>query len=65
MKKKMALNTNMGSRNSLKTRIFSKNAQTYIAGCNCHLAHLAAGKGGNAYADVTKLDCKDHQVDLY
>ena len=58
-------NTNMGIRNSLKTRILSENAQTFIAGCNCHLAHLAAGKGGDAYAAITKFDCEDHQVDLY
>ena len=57
--------TNMGIRNSLKTRILSENAQTFIAGCNCHLAHLAAGKGGDAYAAITKFDCEDHQVDLY
>ena len=58
-------NTNMGIRNSLKTRILSEKVQTFIAGCNCHLAHLAAGKGGDAYAAITKFDCEDHQVDLY
>ena len=41
-------NTNMGSRNSLRTRIFAENPQTFIAGCNCHLAHLAIRKGGEA-----------------
>ena len=56
---------NMGSINSLRTRILAENPQTFIAGCNCHLAHLAAGKGGEAYASVTKFDCEDHQVDLY
>ena len=55
----------MGSINSLRTGILAENAQTFIAGCNCHLAHLAAGKGGEAYASVTKFDCEDHQVDLY
>ena len=58
-------NTNMGIRNSLKTRILSENAQTFIAGCNCHLAHLAAGKEGDAYAAITKFDCENHKVDLY
>ena len=58
-------NINMGIRNSFKTRIVSENAQTFIACCNCHLAHLAAGKGGDAYAAITKFDCEDHQVDLY
>ena len=58
-------NTNLGSKNSLRTRILAGNPQTFIAGCNCHLAHLVAGKGGEAYAFVTKFDCEDHQVDLY
>ena len=58
-------NTNMGLRNSFKTRILSENGQTFIAGCSCHLAHLAAGKGGDAYAAITKFDCEDHHVDLY
>ena len=55
----------MGSRNSLKTRILVENPQNFIAGCNCHLAHLGAGKGGEAYVSITKFDCEDHQVDLY
>ena len=57
-------NTNMGSRNSLRTRILAENPQTFIAECNCHLAHLAGGKGGEAYACITKFDCEDHQVNL-
>ena len=55
----------MGIRNSLKTRILSENAQAFIAGCNCHQAHLTAGKGGDAYVAITKFVCEDHQVDLY
>ena len=58
-------NTNMGSRNSLRTRILAENPQTFIAGCNCHFAHLAVGKGGEAYVSVTEFDCEDRQVDLY
>ena len=55
----------MGSKNSLRTRILDENPQTFIAGCNCHLAHLAAGKGSEAYTSITKFYCEDHQVDLY
>ena len=55
-------NTNMGSRNSLWTRILAKNPQTFIPEYNCHLTHLAAGKGGEAYASVAKSDCENHQV---
>ena len=59
------INTNIGSRNSLRTRILAKNPQTFIAGCNCYLAHLAARKGGEDYASVRKFDCENHQVYLY
>ena len=31
-------------------------------GCNCHLSHLAAGRGGSAYSAVSGFDCQDHQV---
>ena len=54
-------NVNIGNKNSLKTRILEENP----AGCNCHLAHIAAGKGGEGYASQTKFDCEDHLVDLY
>lgn len=39
-------NTNIGSKDSIKTRIHEKNKNCFVAGCSCHLAHLAAGKGG-------------------
>ena len=55
----------MGCRNSLRTRVLAENTQTFIAGCNCHLAHLAAGKSGKAYTSSINFDCEDHQVDLY
>ena len=45
--------------------IMGENSEIFIAGCNCHLAHLAAGKGGQGYASVTGFDCEHHQVDLY
>ena len=35
-------NLNIGNKNSVKSRVLAKNPQCFIAGCNCHLAHLAA-----------------------
>ena len=58
-------NSNMGCRNSLKSRILEKNSCCFVAGCNCHLVHLAAGKGGQAYEGITGFSCEDHQCDLY
>ena len=58
-------NSNMGIRNSIKSRILQKNSDVFVAGCSCHLAHLAAGAGGQAYQGVTDFDMEDHQVDMY
>ena len=69
----------MGNRNSLRARILAENPQTFIAGCNCHLAHLAAGKSGEAYTSIlqsliviiTKLiyiifpKCKEYSQERY
>ena len=57
--------TNMGKRNSIKSRFLEKNAACFIAGCNCHLAHLAAATGGKAFKDKTGFNVEDHQVDIY
>ena len=58
-------NANIGNKYSIKSRILEKNASCFIAGCNCHLSHLAAGRGGSTYSAVSGFDCQDHQVDLY
>ena len=58
-------NSNMGIRNSIKSRILEKNADVFAAGCSCHLAHLAAGAGGRAYEEVIGFDMEDHQVDMF
>ena len=39
-------NTNAGARISIKTQILAENNCYFIAGCSCHSAHSAAGKGG-------------------
>ena len=58
-------NSNMGIRNSIKSTILQKNSDLFVAGCSFHLAHLAAGAGGQAYQGVTDFDMEDHQVDMY
>ena len=58
-------NVNMGNRNSVKSRVLQKNPCCFIAGCNCHLAHIAAKKGGSAYSKTSQFDIEDHMVDLY
>lgn len=58
-------NSNVGEHNSLKSRILTKNPRCFIAGCSCHLAHLAAGRGGKAYTSTSGFDMEEHQVDFY
>ena len=55
----------MENTTSLRTKILAENPETFIAGCNCHLAHLVARKGSEAYASITKFDFEDYQVHLY
>ena len=58
-------NSNMGCKNSLKSRILDKNSSCFVAGCNCHLVHLTAGIGERAYVSISSFSCENHQCDLY
>ena len=51
-------------------QLFKKSHQhwksgTLIAGCNCHLAHLAACKGREGYCSATSFDIKEHQLTCF
>ena len=48
-------NTNIGRNNFMQTRILNENKSCYIAGCSCHLAHLAAGANGKAFQKYRTL----------
>ena len=58
-------NSNIGCKNSLKSRIVEKNSSYFVAGFNCHLVHLATDKGGQVYESISSFSCEDHQCDLY
>ena len=55
----------MGYKNSLKSRIPEKNSSCFVADFNCHLVHLVAGKGGQAYESISSFSFEDHQCGLY
>ena len=42
-----------------------KRSDVFVAGCSCHLAHLTASAGGQAYQEIMDFDMEDHQVDMY
>ena len=56
---------NIGTRNSLKTRIVGRNSAIYFNGCPCHVVHNAAQKGGMAFARCCGFDAEELAVDLY
>ena len=57
--------TNMGCNNSIKTHVLAKIPDIFVAGCNCHLTHLAASEGADAFSAGTGFDVEDHEVDVY
>ena len=56
---------NIGTRNSLKTRIVQRNSAIYFSGCPCHVLHNAAQKCGTAFARCCGFDAEEFAVDLY
>ena len=56
---------NIGTRNSLKTRIVQTTSAIYFNGCPCHVLHNAAQKGGTAFARCCGFDAEEFAVDLY
>ena len=45
-------NSMVGAHNSLASRLKAKNPETYVLGCPCHLAHIAASGAHDAFAKI-------------
>ena len=60
-------NTNamIGIRNSVASRFLGKNNETCIAGCPCHLAHIAAGHANDGFCNYINLNIEDVCVDAF
>ena len=59
-------NTNVGSRNSIETRVLQENPATYFVGCPCHnMVHNTANRAAEAFEAETKFDIEDILVDLF
>ena len=58
-------NTNIGPHNSIKSRALQMNDEIFFNGCPCHLAHIAASAGNDAYVDITGFNAEDLVIDLY
>ena len=57
--------TNIGIRNSLKTRIIARNEAIYFSGCPCHIIHNSAQKGGEASEKTCGFDVEDLVINLF
>ncbi len=58
-------NVNLGSKNSIMTRVKDKNEACYFMGCPCHLLHNIACKASDAFSDVTDFNLEEMCIDIY
>ena len=58
-------NTNIGAKNSLKSRTLEKNPAIYFVGCPCHIIHNAAQKAGDGFRGETRFDVEACCIDHY
>ena len=58
-------NSMIGKNNSVASRFLEKNPATFIAGCPCHLAHIAASHANESFSSYVDLSVEDVCVDCY
>ena len=60
-------NTNamVGKRNSVGSRFSEKCPNVFIGGCPCHLAHIAASTGNDAFSKCIGLNVEDVFMGCY
>ena len=58
-------NVNLGSRNSIMTRVKQRSPSCYFMGCPCHLIHNITCKASEAFCDTSKFSLEDMRVDTY
>ena len=56
---------NLGSRNSIMTRVKQRSPSCYFMGCPCHLIHNITCKASEAFCDTSKFSLEDMCVDSY
>ena len=57
-------NSMIGAHNSFASPYKAQNADIYVLGCPCHLAHISASTSNNAFVDISGINVKD-LIDLY
>ena len=55
----------IGRNDSVASRFLEKNPEMFIAGCPCHLSHIAASHANDAFSDVLGLNVEDVCLDCF
>ena len=55
----------IGVRNSVASRCKQKNENCFIGGCACHLSHIAANNGHDAFSECLDLNVENVLIDSY
>ena len=50
---------NIGTHNSLTTRMQRENSAVYVSGCPCHMIHNAERKGSDGVCNVSSFDVEE------
>ena len=58
-------NTNIGAKNSIKSRVTGINPSVYFVGCQCHIIHNAAQKAAEAFGDMSQFDIEECCIDHF
>ena len=58
-------NSMIGAHNSLASHCKGRNPGVYVAGCPCHLAHIAASHAHDAFAQVAGIHVEDLLFDIF
>ena len=58
-------NSNIGAKNSIKSRVTAVNPSVYFVGCPCHIIHNASQKSTEAFGEMSGVDIEECCVDHY
>ena len=56
---------NVGKKNSIMTRVLTKNKNIIINACPCHIIHNTASRAAERFSKVPRFDVEDFPVDLF
>ena len=59
------INSNIGAKNSMKSRVTQVNPAIYFVGCPCHIIHNAAQKATDAFGVTAKIDIEACWIDHF